>query len=67
MNRYYYDGPVLEFDKCIANHYRASTCAISERKAKQNIAYRFKAENNRLPNAKISLPGKIVMIESGVG
>ena len=67
MNRYYYDGPVLEFERCIANHYRASTCAVSEKKAKQNLAYRFKKETNRMPNAKITLPGKIIMVESEVG
>lgn len=67
MNRYYYDGPVMEFERCIANHYRASTCAVSESKAKQNLAYRFKKETNRLPTAKITLPGKIIMVESEVG
>lgn len=58
-----YDGPVLEFDKCVANRWQASTYAPSDKKARSNLVYRFKKENNRAPNAKISLPGKIVMID----
>ena len=58
-----YDGPVMEFDKCIANHWRASTYAPSYEKARSNLVYRFKKENNRANNAKITLPGKIVMVD----
>nr|DAH20435.1 MAG TPA: hypothetical protein [Bacteriophage sp.] len=39
-----------------------STYAPSERKARSNLAYQFKRDNNRLPNTKISLPGKIVKL-----
>lgn len=63
MKQYSYDGPVLEFERCIANHWKASTFAVSERKARCNLAYRFKQENKKSPTAKISLPGKIVVVE----
>lgn len=63
MNCYMYDGPVMEFKNCIANHWKSATYAVSEKKARCNLAYQFKRENNRLPNAKISLPGKLVTIE----
>lgn len=58
-----YDGPVMEFDKCISNRWRASTYAPSCEKARSNLVYRFKKENNRAVSSKIILPGKIVMID----
>lgn len=62
MNQYTYDGPVVAFDKCIAHRWRASTYAVSESKARSNLMYQFKKQNNRMPNCKISLPGAIVMV-----
>ena len=32
MNMYSYDGPVMEFDNCVANRWIASTRAVSEKK-----------------------------------
>lgn len=63
MKQYTYDGPVMEFGRCIANHWKASTFAVSERKARCNLAYRYKQENNKIAAAKITLPGKIVLVE----
>lgn len=65
MNRYEYDGPVLEFEKCISDRWIASTYAVSEKKARSNLTYQFKKKNNRLPNAKIILPGKIMLSKEG--
>jgi len=62
MNQYSYDGPVMEFEICVANHWKSSTYAVSEKKARSNLAYQFKKQNNRLPNTKITLPGKLVSI-----
>ncbi len=62
MNRYTYSGPVMEFDICIANNWKGTTCAKSVGKARSNLAYQFKKNNNRLPNAVIKLPGKIVEV-----
>ena len=63
MQTYYYDGPVLEFDKIIANHWRGSTRAVSEKKARCNLTYQFKMEYGRIPRSKITIPGKLTIIE----
>jgi hypothetical protein len=60
MTLYSYDGPVLEFDRIVTNHWQAQTYAASEAKARSNLAYQFKRENGRVPRSKITLPGKIV-------
>lgn len=60
MALYSYDGPVLEFDKIVANHWKGQTCAVSEAKARSNLAFQFKRETGRVPRSKITLPGKIV-------
>ena len=60
MALYSYDGPVLEFDKIIANRWQGQTYAVSEAKARTNLAYQFKRDYGRVPRSKITLPGKIV-------
>lgn len=62
--KYSYSGPVLEFDHLIAGKWNSTTIASSERKAKSNLAYQFKSQTKRLPNAKITLPGKLKLIET---
>lgn len=42
MNQYAYNGPVMEFGRCIADNWAGSTYATSEKKAKSNLAYQFK-------------------------
>lgn len=61
MTLYSYDGPVLEFDKIIANHWCGETYAVSESKARTNLAFQFKKETGRVPRTKITLPGKITV------
>ena len=61
MPKYYYDGPVMEFDTCVADHWKAETIAPSESKARNNLAYRFKKENNRIAGTRITLPGKLII------
>lgn len=63
MSKYAYDGPVMEFGRCIANRWRGQTIATSESKARSNLAYQFKKNNNRVASAKVSLPGKIMQVE----
>ena len=41
-NKYVYKGPVLEFDKLIAEDWYGETMATSEKKAKSNLIYQFK-------------------------
>ena len=67
MNEYVYNGPVMEFGKLIAERWYGSTYAVSETKAKSNLAYRFKQENGKCATSKISLPGKLKLIREGKG
>lgn len=62
MNQYTYDGPVMEFDKCVSNRWVASTYAPSEKKARNNLAFQFKKQNNKIPSVRITLPGKIIAV-----
>lgn len=62
MNQYIYDGPVMEFEKCVAHNWNGSTYATSEKKARSNLTYQFKKQNNKLPNTKITLPGKLIAV-----
>ena len=61
-NKYVYKGPVLEFDKLIAEDWYGETMATSEKKAKSNLIYQFKKKNSRIVGTKITLPGKIKMV-----
>ena len=63
MNLYFYDGPVLEFERIIANHWSSSTRAETEKKARNNLAFQFKKQSGRSPRSKISIPGKLTIIE----
>lgn len=55
MNQYAYNGPVMEFGRCIADNWVGSTYATSEKKAKSNLAYQFKKNNNRAIGASSKL------------
>ena len=61
MNVYYFDGPVMRFENCVQNRWKASTYAPSEAKAKSNLSYRYKKENGLMANTKITLPGKLIL------
>lgn len=63
MKQYSYEGPVLEFNKIVANRWVGTTSAVSENKARCNLAYQFKKQNNREAATKITLPGKLVVVE----
>lgn len=63
MNLYLYDGPVTAFNRLIKNRWEASTYAVSDKKAKSNLSYKYKKENNLTADSKIELPGKIVMVK----
>lgn len=60
MALYSYNGPVMEFDRIVDNHWQGQTHAVSEAKARINLAYQYKRETGRVPRTKITLPGKIV-------
>lgn len=59
MNSYVYEGPVMEFERCVQHCWKAETTAPSEAKARSNLTYRWKKENGRAAKSKITLPGKI--------
>lgn len=52
-----YDGPVMEFDRVIMEHWRGSTYAVSEKKARSNLTYQCKKQLNKNPATRITLPG----------
>lgn len=62
-HRYFYEGPVLEFDKVIAKCWRGETIASSKRKTRSNLAYQFKRATNRTPRTKITVPGELEIID----
>ena len=62
-HKYIYDGPVMEFDKLVMDHWKGETIAPSEKKARNNLAYQYKTKNNRVLGIKVTLPGKIKMEE----
>lgn len=59
---YLYEGPVMKFETCIVNKWRAYSYAANEGEARSNLAYRFKKQNNLLPGARITLPGKFTVL-----
>jgi hypothetical protein len=59
MKYYLYDGPVMEFGRCVAHNWKACTYAASDEKAFSNLAYQFNKARRKAPNAKIALPGKL--------
>lgn len=63
LKRYSYKGPVCEFDRAIAHMWEAETYAPTERKALSNLAFQFKRDNKRIKTAKITLPGKLTVVE----
>lgn len=67
MNTYVYEGPVMKFDTCVANNWKAKTVALSKRKAMSNLKYCYKVENGMIPTVKISLPGKMTMLREERG
>ena len=63
MKLYSYDGPVLEFDKIVSNHWKASTYAETEKKARSNLAYQYKKQYGKTPHSKVTIPGKLTINE----
>lgn len=63
MNRYSYKGPVMEFCNCVQRYWIGETFAVSEKKAKSNLIYQWKKSHNRCSNSKISLPGKLTIVD----
>lgn len=58
--RFYYKGPVMEFEKIISNNWSGFTEAPSKSKALNNLKFRFKKEMKLEAYAKISLDEKYI-------
>lgn len=57
--KYTYEGPVMLFNACIDPHWSAVTYAPTEKKARNNLAYRYKKETGKAAGSNITLPGKL--------
>lgn len=60
--KYTYDGPVMFFDKLVADHWKGETMAPSEQKARSNLSYQAKKQLNLIAGTNVKLPGKIKMV-----
>lgn len=63
MKVYSYRGPVMVFDKCVEHYWAGETTASSEKKARSNLAYQYKKEMGLIPQTKVSITGKLKIIE----
>lgn len=59
MPVYIYKGAVESFGFCVDQWWEAETYADSEKKARNNLTYRYKKEHGMVRNVSITLPGKI--------
>lgn len=66
-HKYAYKGPVAVFDTLVAENWEGETLATSESKARSNLTFQFKRDNCRLVGTKVTLLGKITLVEQGVG
>lgn len=64
MFMYTYEGPVLEFGKVIDPKWSGVTWAVSEKKARCNLSYRFKVEHGKIAGARITLPAEIKEVKN---
>lgn len=60
--KYTYDGPVILFDKLVADHWKGETMASTVSKARSNLAYQAKKQLNLIAGTKVKLPGEIKIV-----
>ena len=53
----------MVFDKCVEYYWTGETTASSEKKARSNLAYQYKKEMGLIPQTKVSITGKLKIIE----
>lgn len=61
-HKYVYDGPVMMFNTLVTDRWKGETIAPSEKKARSNLAYQFKIQNNRIAGSRYTLPGTVKMV-----
>ena len=54
-SKFYYDGPVTQFDRVIMENWHGETWAVTEAKALSNLSYQFKTQFNMSPGSQIEL------------
>lgn len=59
---YRYKGDVLSFDRVVYRNWKASTFAVSEKKAAANLVFQYKNANGLAPNANIKLASKPIAV-----
>lgn len=59
--KYTYDGPVIYFDRPVADRWKGETMAPSESKARSNLTYQAKKALNLIAGTNVKLPGNIKM------
>lgn len=62
-NKYVYYGTVKVFDRIVSTTWFGETYAVSKKEARSNLEYQFKKQTGRTANSKVSLPGKVEIME----
>lgn len=60
MNKYIYEGPVMIFDRFVTKDWSGETIAVTEKKARSNLIYQYKKQNNLVPSSRVKLTGKLI-------
>lgn len=63
MYKFYYEGPVVSFETVVQSKWKSSTWAVTEKKAISNLSYQWKKLNGLIANTRISLPGKLTIVD----
>lgn len=56
---YSYRGAVYLWDRLSDSRWTASTFAVSEKQARNNMAHQYKSGMGLMPNARVTLPDKV--------
>lgn len=61
-HKYVYEGPIMYFEHMVTDRWKGETAAPSERKARSNLSYQAKSQLNLIAGTRVTLPGKIKMV-----
>lgn len=61
-HKYRFKGSVRCFDEIVARDWVGETWAVSEKKAKSQLEYRYKIDHGYTANCRITLVGKFEVI-----
>lgn len=60
---YVYQGMVMHFNLIAARFWEARTYAVSEKQARNNLAFQYKRKNGFTANYNVVLPGELKEVE----